>query len=110
MKITLFEHPRGDHPLAALTLLLSGVFVIALQDSLIKLMSGETSFWQFQLLRSIGNVSFVLLLAMASAGIGLLVPRNWRAVYLRALFLMTCMFFFFAGAPYLSVAQMATER
>ena len=48
MKYNLFHHPSGDRPLQALALLLTGVFVIALQDSLMKLMSDQTSFWQIQ--------------------------------------------------------------
>ncbi len=104
---SLFEHPSGDRPVAALALLLTGVFALALQDSLVKLMSSATSFWQFQTLRSLGNLSFVVILALATGSLGLVRPRNWRPVYLRAAFLTVCMFFFFAGAPYLSVPQMA---
>jgi len=104
---SLFQHPGGDRPVAALLLLLTGVFALAFQDSLVKLMSTHTSFWQFQTLRSLGNLVFVIILALLSGGIGLLVPRNWRAVYLRAGLLAICMFFFFSGAPYLTVAQMA---
>ena len=107
MKLTLFEHPVGDRPLAALGLLLMGVFALALQDSLVKLMSTDTSFWQFQTLRSIGNLGFIIILALASGSVGLMMPRNWRPVYLRAALLTVCMFCFFAGAPYLSVPQMA---
>jgi drug/metabolite transporter (DMT)-like permease len=107
MKLTLFEHPVGDRPLAALGLLLTGVFVLALQDSLVKLMSTDTSFWQFQTLRSIGNLGFIIILAMASGSLGLMMPRNWRPVYLRAALLTVCMFCFFAGAPYLTLPQMA---
>ncbi len=107
MKLTLFEHPGGDRPLAALGLLLMGVFVLALQDSLVKLMSTDTSFWQFQTLRSIGNLGFIVILALASGSVGLMMPRNWRPVYLRAALLTVCMFCFFAGAPYLTVPQMA---
>ena len=103
----LFQHPSGDRPVAALLLLLTGVFALAFQDSLVKLMSSQTSFWQFQTLRSLGNLGIVVALALASGGIGLLLARNWRAVYLRAALLATCMFFFFSGAPYLTVAQMA---
>ena len=103
----LFQHPGGDRPVAALMLLLTGVFALAFQDSLVKLMSSHTSFWQFQTLRSLGNLGFVVMLALASGGIGLMLARNWRAVYLRAALLATCMFFFFSGAPYLTVAQMA---
>jgi drug/metabolite transporter (DMT)-like permease len=104
---SLFQRPSGDRPVTALMLLLTGVFAIAFQDSLVKLMSVHTSFWQFQLLRSLGNLSFVIILALLSGGNGLLIPRNWRPVYLRAGILMVCMFFFFSGAPFLSVAQMA---
>jgi len=107
MKIDLFEHPQGDRPFKALVLLLTGVLVLALQDSLIKLMSVDTSFWQFQTLRSLGNLGFLLLLALATTGLGILKPRNSGAVYLRAGLLTVCMFFFFSGAPYLSLAQMA---
>ena len=107
MKLTLFEHPSGDRPLAALGLLLMGVFALALQDSLVKLMSGDTSFWQFQTLRSIGNLSFIVILALASGSLGLMMPKNWRPVYLRGALLTVCMFCFFAGAPYLTVPQMA---
>ncbi|MDH5355160.1 MAG: DMT family transporter, partial [Gammaproteobacteria bacterium] len=88
-------------------LLLVGVFTLACQDSLVKLMSSETSFWQFQTLRSIGNVGFAVMLAGLSGSYALLRPAKWRAVLLRSSFLMICMFFFFSGAPFLTVAQMA---
>jgi len=107
MKFSLFHHPSGDRPLPALAMLLMGVFVIALQDSLVKLMSSETSFWQFQTLRSLGNLSFIVILALASGSLGLTMPKNWRPVCLRAGFLVICMFCFFAGAPFLTVPQMA---
>ena len=81
--------------------------MLALQDSLVKLMSDQTSFWQFQLLRSICNFGFVVLLAFSGNGLSMLTPQNWRPVYLRAILLIICMFFFFCGAPYLSISQMA---
>lgn len=108
MKISLFEKSdQIDRPFIAIALVLLGAFVLAAQDSLIKLMSVETSFWQFQTLRSFSNLSLLLVLATVSGGISLLIPINKKAVYIRALFLTVCMFFFFGGAPYLSVAQMA---
>lgn len=91
----------------AIGLLLIGVFALALQDSLVKLMSSDTSFWQFQTLRSIGNVGFAIMLAGLSGSYALLLPVRWRAVLLRSSFLMICMFFFFSGAPFLSITQMA---
>ncbi|MCZ6579229.1 MAG: DMT family transporter [Gammaproteobacteria bacterium] len=107
MKINLFEHPREDHPVLAIGLLMIAVFAFAFQDSLVKLMSSYTSFWQFQTLRSIGNVSFTLMLAAMSGGLTLIRPVNPRPVYLRAMFVAVCMFCFFASAPFLSIAQMA---
>jgi len=107
MRFNLFHRPSGDRPLQALALLLTGVFAIALQDSLVKLMSPDTSFWQFQTLRSLGNLFFAVILAAASGSLALMLPQNWRPVCLRAGFLVICMFCFFAGAPLLTVAQMA---
>lgn len=107
MKVSSSEHSTSDRPFVALALVLTAAFVLAFQDSLVKLMSSDTSFWQFQTLRSLGNLSFILILAMFSGGISLLVPKNWKAVYLRSAFLLICMFCFFSGAPFLTVAQMA---
>jgi drug/metabolite transporter (DMT)-like permease len=108
VKISLFEKTdRVDRPFMAIALVLIGVFVLAAQDTFIKLMSVETSFWQFQTLRSLSNLCLLFLLALISGGLSLLVPINKKVVYIRALFLTVCMFFFFGGAPYLSVAQMA---
>ncbi len=107
MKIDLFESAGSDRPLYALSLLLTGVFALAFQDSLVKLMSSQTSFWQFQSLRSFGNLSLLVLLAAASSGLRILTPKNWRPVYLRAVLLTLCMFCFFSSAPFLSITQMA---
>lgn len=106
--LTIFQSPEGDRPLSAMALLLVGVFTLALQDSTVKLIAPETSFWQFQTLRSIGNGLFIAALASFSGNFSILVPRNWRPVYFRGMMLSICMFCFFSGAPVLSVAQMAS--
>ncbi|MCP3689339.1 MAG: EamA/RhaT family transporter, partial [Gammaproteobacteria bacterium] len=100
MNFSLFHHPSGDRPLMAIILLIIGVFALACQDSLVKLLTSETSFWQFQTLRSICNIGFLLFLAGISGGFMLLRPVRWKAVYLRAGFLTVCMFFFFSGAAF----------
>lgn len=107
MKISLFEQTQTDRPFFAIVLILVSVFVLATQDAFIKLMSVETSFWQFQALRSFSNLNLLLILAAVSGGLSLLVPINKKAVYARALCMTVCMFFFFGGAPYLSTSQMA---
>ena len=77
MKISLFEKTdRVDRPFMAIALVLIGVFVLAAQDTFIKLMSVETSFWQFQTLRSLSNLCLLFLLALISGGLSLLVPIN----------------------------------
>jgi drug/metabolite transporter (DMT)-like permease len=106
-RFSIFHPPSGDRPLVALGLLLCGVFVLALQDSLVKLIAPQTSFWQFQMLRSISNLTFIVGLSIAAGGLNIMAPENWWPVYLRGLSLAICMFFFFSGAPFLSVAQMA---
>lgn len=107
MKLSLLERPDGDQPLAALGLLLTGVMALAFQDSLVKLMSDQTSFWQFQALRSIGNMGFAVMLASIGGGLALLIPKNRVVVGLRSLLMVLCMFCFFSGAPFLSISQMA---
>jgi drug/metabolite transporter (DMT)-like permease len=107
LSFSLFQRPEGDSPATAVGLLLIGVFVLAFQDSLVKFVSGETSYWQFQTLRSLSNISISIGLAAMSGGLALLRPGNAAAVYLRAAFLTITMFCFFAGAPYLDIAQMA---
>ena len=106
MNIGLFNPAGNDRPFLAIGLLLIATFTLAFQDGLMKLMSGDTSFWQIQTLRSFGNLTFTIILAGLSGGYALLRPRNTPAVLLRAVFLAVCMFCFFSGAPYLSVAQM----
>ncbi len=107
MHIRLFDRPEQDRPITALGLLLAGVLVLALQDTMVKLFSDATSFWQFQVIRSIFNTLFVVMLAYASNGIGILWPKKPFYVFLRAFFLSICMLFFFGAVTEISVAQMA---
>ena len=107
MKLNLFTHAGADRPLIAIFLLLIATFTLAFQDALMKLMATETSFWQIQTLRATGNLIISALLAAFAGGLFLLKPKNPKGVYLRAAFLALTMFFFFSGAPFLSVAEMA---
>ncbi len=93
----------------SIVLLITGGFLLAFQDSLVKFAADWTSFWQFQTLRSFFNL--LLLISLPSFfGIKLskLLPKNILLVAFRTLFLILCMFFFFCAAPKLSIAQMAT--
>jgi len=107
VKLKFLEPRADDNHFLALTFLLFGAVVLALQDSLIKLMSSDTSFWQLQLLRSLCNIILLTLIAHYTNGIKILFPINWKPVYLRALMMTCCMFCFFSASPELTVAQMA---
>ena len=106
-KTNLLLAPTGDNPLMALLLLLVGITLLALQDVLIKFISDSTSFWQIQTLRSAGNITLIICLAMLSGGIQLIYPKRHLAVSARSLVMVFCMFCFFSASPFLSVAQMA---
>ena len=106
-KTDLLLAPSGDHPLKALLLLLVGVILLALQDSLIKFISDSTSFWQIQTLRSAGNMTLIICLALISGGFKLIYPQRRLVVAARSLVMVICMFCFFSASPFLSVAQMA---
>ena len=106
-KRNLLLAPSGDHPLTALLLLLAGVTLLALQDSLIKFIADNTSFWQIQTLRSAGNMILIIVLAMLSSGVQLIYPQRRLAVAARSLAMVVCMFCFFSASPFLSFAQMA---
>ena len=107
MNFNVMNSEENDNQLLALTLLILGVFILSLQDSLIKLMSSDTSFWQLQFIRSVGNITLLILLCYFTNGIKVLFPINWKPVYLRAFMMTCCMFCFFSASPSLSVAQMA---
>lgn len=98
----------AGNPGWAAGLLIFGVAVLSLQDSLIKLVADQTSFWQFQGLRSAINLMLLCIIANAGAGLATLRPKNSAAVAVRSAFLTICMFCFFSGAPFLSFAHMGT--
>ncbi len=105
--IQLFSNPTKDRPFLALWLLFTGILVLALQDSLIKTVSVQTSYWQFQAIRASGNIIFAVILALTGGGLYLLRPRRVGPVYFRAFVMTLCMFCFFSGAPFLTITQMA---
>ncbi len=104
---SLLKSPTGDRPLAAFVLVLCGTFVLAMQDSFIKEISVQTSYWQFQALRASGNMTIAICLAIFGGGLYLLKPIRAGAVYLRAALMTICMLCFFGAAPYLTLTQMA---
>ena len=92
----------------ALLLLFLGVSILSLQDSTVKLIAPQTSFWQVQVVRSAFNLVIVCGLAMLAGGLALLWPRRFWPAAARAMLLALCMGFFFGAAQQVSVTQMAT--
>jgi drug/metabolite transporter (DMT)-like permease len=93
---------QDNPPLAAL-LMVGALFLLGLQDALIKFSSSEISLWQFQFFRAVFNLT---LLTMFLRGLPPAPKRLW-AVSLRSLFLCGAMVFFFSGVPFLSLAEIA---
>ena len=73
--LAIVQSPTGDRPIIAVILLLFGVFILALQDVTVKLIAHETSFWQFQTLRSIGNGLFLQAWHGLAADLAFLSPK-----------------------------------
>jgi drug/metabolite transporter (DMT)-like permease len=92
-----------DNPPLAASLLIGALFLLGLQDALIKFTSSEISLWQFQFFRSAFNLLllFVFLRSLPPA------PHRTWAVVMRSLFLCAAMICFFSGIPFLSLANMA---
>ena len=108
MKLSIFEGPREDRPMLALGLLLFGVSILSLQDSLIKLFAPQTSFWQLQLVRSGFNMLFAIGLAAFAGGLHLLWPQRLGPAVARGMLLAVCMLCFFGASQQITVSQMAT--
>lgn len=92
----------------ALALLLLGVSILSLQDSLVKLIAPQTSFWQLQIIRSCFNLMMLVGLAIVTGGLRLLWPQTLGPAIVRGVMLALCMGFFFGAAQQITVTQMAT--
>lgn len=96
-----------DRPTLAAMLVLGAVFLLALQDGLIKLANPEVSLWQFQTLRSALNLVLLFLLSRAVWGTAPPRPKCLWAVVLRSMLLVGAMLLFFGGVPFLTLAEIA---
>lgn len=96
-----------DRPALASMLVLGSVFLLALQDGLVKLVNPEVSLWQFQTLRSAINLAFLFLLSRVIWGTTPPPPKRLWAVALRSTLLVGAIFLFFGGVPFLTLAEIA---
>lgn len=103
----LFDDDQEDRPAVAAALLLSALFILSLQDGLVRLAGADTTLWQFQILRSSGNAILLLILARVIWGTATKRPKRVWAVALRSALLISTMIFFFGGVPEVTLSQMA---
>ena len=96
-----------DRPGLAAGLMLSSLFMLALQDALARLAGEHVSFWQFQALRASCNVLF--LTSFAFVVLRGLPPRPRRpwAVAARVVAMVMATVFFFGGIPKVTIVEMA---
>lgn len=104
---SLLDGVAVDRPGRAATLMIGALFLLGFQDSIVKLVSGELSLWQFQMIRAALNL--ILLTLVSRIAFGALPPRPKRlwAVTLRSLFLVGAMVCFFGGIPFLNLSDIA---
>ena len=98
---------KASQQTSAAFLVLGGVFLRAVQDALAKLTSSELSLWQFQFFRGFFNILLLILFIRFVFGKQVPMPRRVWAVALRSLFLVSSMGFFYAGIPYLGLAEVS---
>ncbi len=103
-----FSGATQDRPAFAAALMVGSLFALSFQDSMVKFASETISLWQFQFLRAIFNLTFLVILSRVIWGPGAF-PRPVRlwAVILRSSLLVGAMICFFGGVAFLNLANIA---
>lgn len=91
----------------AIGLMLASLIMLSAQDALVKSISLETSLWQFQVYRALLNLLYTAIIVWWLLPGESLRPNYLPAVVCRSLFHVCALSFFFSGAPFLSLAEMA---
>ncbi len=105
-RASIFEGSSTDRPGLAAGLMAGALFMLALQDSIVRLAGADTTLWQFHFIRSSGNVVLLLLLARVIWGTAPKWPKRFWPVAARSLLLLVATLFFFGGVPRLTLAEM----
>ena len=106
-RVSISPGMHTDRPKLAAFLVVGGVFLLSGQDALIKVISSELSLWQFQFFRGALNMTLLALGVRVFLGRRIPPPRRLWVVSLRSLLMVGAMICFFAGVPYLSLAEMS---
>lgn len=96
-----------DNPAQAALLMVGSLFLLALQDSLVKLASTDISLWQFQSMRAAFNLIMLIVLFRFIWGGSSPRPKRLWTVVLRSTLLVGAMICFFGAIPFLSLSQVA---
>ena len=105
-RASFFDGSSTDRPGFAAGLMAGALFLLALQDSIVRLAGADTTLWQFHFIRSSANVVLLLGLARVIWGTAPKWPKRFWAVAARSLLLLVATLFFFGGVPRLTLAEM----
>lgn len=107
MSVGLLAADKEDRPSLAAGLMIGSLIILSLQDGVVKLVSADISFWQFQAVRAALNFMLLTLLARLVWGAEAPKPKRIWTVALRSLLLAGATVCFLGCAPFLSLAEMA---
>ena len=96
-----------DRPGLAVSLMLTGLLVLAVQDALARMAGEHVSFWQFQAMRASCNILFLLTFVRIAMGGIIRRPKNAAAIGARCLCMVGATIFFFGGIPRVTIVEMA---
>ncbi|MCH8167397.1 MAG: DMT family transporter [Proteobacteria bacterium] len=105
-RASIFEGSSTDRPGLAAGLMAGALVMLAVQDSIVRYAGADTTLWQFQFIRSCGNLVLLLVLARVIWGTAPKRPKRFWAVALRSLLQLSAMMFFYGGVPRLTLAEM----
>jgi len=86
-------------------LIIAAMMAFSVQDLAVKLILVELSVWQMQLLRSIGCMVLLAIVAVGTGQRTTLMPSQWVWPLVRAIFMAGAYVFFYVSLPFLSLSQ-----
>ncbi len=97
---------KAEFPLGAILMVITGGLILGFQDAFVKASSTYTSYWQFLAIRSIFNLTLVVLFSLIFLPIRTLIPQSLFLVLIRSILVGICMICFFSGAVTLDFSLM----